>query len=275
MLLYDIRPSPQLDSLVRLYRVVDFTFGPDEDLPFKAYPPRAEHCLQFYPRDRETVRYDESGKQIGGLPVVLVGQHTTVTNRYVGRDFMVFQVVLQPGAIHHLTGLGADELTNVYMDARDLFGRALDDVNEQLYFARDIRSMVQVVERFLWSMASRISVHQRPALLVAQQMLRDEEGTLDHYVSMSCLSHRQFNRVFMAQTGVSPKQFMRLVRFERSYVMKNRHPDMDWLAIAVQCGYHDHQHLSKDYKEFTGYSPGQFFAIEANAPERRFGEVDA
>ena len=275
MLLYDIRPSPQLASLVRLYRVVDFTFGPDEDLPFKAYPPRAEHCLQFYPRDRETVRYDESGKQVGGLPVVLVGQHTTVTNRYVGRDFMVFQVVLQPGAIHHLSGLGSDELTNVYMDARDLFGRELDDVNEQLYFARDIRSMVQVVERFLLTRANKIGLHQRPALLVAQQMLRDEEGTLDDYVSMSCLSHRQFNRVFIAQTGVSPKQFMRLVRFERSYVMKNRHPDMDWLAIAVQCGYHDHQHLSKDYKEFTGYSPGQFFAIEANAPERRFGEVDA
>ena len=56
--------------------------------------------------------------------------------------------------------------------------------------------------------------------------------------------------------------------------MKNRHPERDWLTIALHCGYYDYQHLAKDYKEFTGYTPSAFADIENNAPERSFGEIE-
>ena len=49
---------------------------------------------------------------------------------------------------------------------------------------------------------------------------------------------------------------------------------MDWLRIAVECDYHDYQHLVKDYKELTGFSPNKFNEIDANGPERVFGEID-
>jgi AraC-like DNA-binding protein len=56
--------------------------------------------------------------------------------------------------------------------------------------------------------------------------------------------------------------------------MKNRSPQKDWLSIALHCGYYDYQHLVKDYKEFTGYTPAQFFAIDNQAPERMLGDVE-
>ena len=43
---------------------------------------------------------------------------------------------------------------------------------------------------------------------------------------------------------------------------------------AIRCGYHDYQHLVKDYKEFTGYTPPQFFAIDNGSPERVFGDAE-
>ncbi len=60
MLLNNIKPSLFLSEYIRLYRIVDFHFPSDENLPVKIYPPRPEHCLQFYPKDTETVKYPNS-----------------------------------------------------------------------------------------------------------------------------------------------------------------------------------------------------------------------
>jgi hypothetical protein len=54
--------------------------------------------------------------------------------------------------------------------------------------------------------------------------------------------------------GIPPKQFLHIIRFDRSFRMKNRFPDKDWFSIAIDCGYQDYQHLAKDYKAFTGYT---------------------
>ena len=55
--------------------------------------------------------------------------------------------------------------------------------------------------------------------------------------------------------GVGPKTFSRLARLHQTYQMKHKFPDEDWLSIAVACGYHDYQHLSKDYIEFAQATP--------------------
>ncbi len=98
--------------------------------------------------------------------------------------------------------------------------------------------------------------------------------SLDSFLEASCLCHRQFDRMFKERVGIPPKQFLQIIRFDRAFRMKNRYPDKDWLSIAIHCGYHDYQHLVKDYKEFTGYSPKQFFEIDNQVPERAFGDTE-
>ena len=86
MLLQDFLPSPPLRDYVRLIQVIHFVFPAGAALPFKAYPPRPEQCLAFYPRDAESVAY-AGGPAAIRLRSVLIGQHTVVSNRYVGREF--------------------------------------------------------------------------------------------------------------------------------------------------------------------------------------------
>lgn len=63
MVLSEFLPGPALTEFIRVYRVVHFTFDDITNIPYKAYPPRPEHCLSFYPRDTETVEYVNSGKK--------------------------------------------------------------------------------------------------------------------------------------------------------------------------------------------------------------------
>jgi AraC-like DNA-binding protein len=275
MLLNEVKPSPFLSEFIRLYRIVDFHFPRDVSLPCKVYPPRPEHCLQFYPRDTETVEYTEKKVVVSNKKATILGQHTIVNNRFVGRDFLVFQVVFQPGALYRITCIPAAELTNNYLDAEDIFGSATRLVNEQLFDANNYGEMIQIVELFLHRLTSKANKSQHCVDVIGRKMtVQNERYCLNEFVKASCLSHRQFGRKFTERVGISPKQYLQIIRFDKAFRMKNRYPDKDWLTVAVHCGYYDYQHLVKDYKEFTGYTPNEFLEIEGKAPERTFGEKE-
>jgi transcriptional regulator GlxA family with amidase domain len=135
--------------------------------------------------------------------------------------------------------------------------------------------MVAVVESFLLGQI-KIKLHDSHRLdLVNSLMIRNiANRTVDWLAKESCLSMRQFQRLFKERMGVSPKYFTKVVRFENAYRMKNIHPNMDWLTIAVHCGYHDYQHLAKDYQSITSKLPNEFHELELLSPERILGEVD-
>ena len=275
MLLKDFAPPADLAHVVQLYRIVHFRFDPGQELPAKAYPPRPEQCLAFYPRDRETVEFQQSGKQVRDVPVVLYGQFSEVTKRIVGRDFLVFQVVFLPGAIYRLTGMPSSEITNQYIDAQVVFGPALNDVNERLYHAKGYAQMQSIVSDFVRGLAGK---EKRPGLPIDAACIRlletDPGLGLDAVAREACLGVRQMERKFKERTGVSPKLFARIIRFDKAFRLRNARPDLDWLRIAVECNYHDYQHLAKEYRDFTGLGPNAFHEIENKAPERRFGLVE-
>ncbi len=272
MLLQDFIPAAEVQEFVQLYRIVHLKFDAGQVVPFKAYPPRPEHCLAFYPFDTETVEYKNSGKLVQHIPVVLYGQFTEVTNRVIGNNFLVFQIIFYPGALYRLTGISASELTNEYMDAENVFNNSLRNVNEQLYFAKDYTAMITVANNFVKQL---IQQQKKPKLLIDDitytLLKKDAPISIDILAKQACLSNKQLERKFKERTGINPKLYERIIRFDNAFRLKNTNPNLDWLRIAVECNYYDYQHLVKDYKNFTGLPPTEFHKIEDNAPERKFG----
>ena len=272
MLLKDFIPATDVQEFVQRYRIVHLSFANGEAVPVKAYPPRPEHCLAFYPFDTEMVEYKNSGKIVKNIPVVLYGQFNEVTNRSIGKNFLVVQIIFNPGALYRLTGIAATALTNEYIDAENVFSAQLQNINEQLFFATTYPAMISIVNNFVRSL---IKKQQKPKLLLddACTLLLQKNGSLsiDALAKLACLSTKQLDRKFNERTGVNPKLYAKIIRFDRAFRFKNIHPHLDWLRIAIECGYYDYQHLVKDYKAFTGLAPTAFHEIENNAPERKFG----
>ncbi len=275
MLLNEIKPSLYLTDYIRFYRIIDFQFPDTDKIPPKLYSPRPEQCLQFYPRDTETVTYPGSIHVISNKKVTITGQHTVLNNRQVGKDFLSVQVVFQPGAFYRITGISMQELVNVYLDAEDIFGSQVRFVNEQLSGTASYPEMITIVEHFLSGLIKHKVQDTRRIDAAGKMMLvQDDYFSLDKFIKESCLCHRQFDRQFKEGIGIAPKQFLKIIRFDKAFRLKNKHPQLDWLSVAIHCGYHDYQHLVKDYKEFTGFTPPQFFALDNQAPERTFGEAE-
>lgn len=272
MILKDFIPAPDVQAFVQLFRIVHLEFSNTEAIPVKAYPPRPEQCLAFYPYDRETVEYAATQKVVRDLPVVLYGQFTQVTNRMIGHRFLVFQIVFLPGALYQLTGIPSNELINEYLDGSLFFGNQVHEVNEQLFEAANYESMIQIGNRFIRQCIAKAMKPILPIDWACALLLKPNSSfNLTQLAAQACYSPRQLERKFKERTGVNPKLFMRIIRFDHAFRQKNSTPNMEWLSIALECNYHDYQHLVKDYKDFTGLSPNQFHLIEDNAPERQFG----
>lgn len=275
MVLSEFKPSQSLMQFVRVYRVVHFVFDDIAKIPFKPYPPRPEHCLSFYPRDTETVEYIKTGAKINNLKTVLIGQQSEVTNRFVGKDFLVFQVVFNPGGLYRLTGIPSQQLNNCYFDAETVFQKDIKEVNDKLNDALNFNKMVDVVESFLLNQIHKGVKEFHRLDQVSHLILKaDKILNIDWLAKESCLSLRQFERKFIERMGVSPKYFSKIARFENAFRMRNKEPNSNWLSIAVRCGYYDYQHLAKDYKEFTSQTPTDFHLLDNASPERKFGESD-
>ncbi len=69
-------------------------------------------------------------------------------------------------------------------------------------------------------------------------------------------SDRQIQRLFKDNLGVSPKQYENIVRFGRT-ISAVKHSDIEsWASLAYHVGYADQAHLIRDFKKYTGITPG-------------------
>jgi AraC-like DNA-binding protein len=275
MILRDFLPSLHLREYVRKHQIIRFEFDPRTIIPCKVYCPRPETCLVFRLRNPQEVSYPPDPAILVHPKCTIMGQHTVVTNRYTGSDFWILQMVLQPSALFRLSGIPAYEITNTFIDAEAVWGKKISSIQEQMCNTESIEEVIKMAEGFLERLIKRSETSLHGIDKISSVILnQDRPLSMDQLASDACLSSRQFQRKFTERTGIGPKLFDKVVRFEKAFFMKNANPHLDWLSIALACGYYDYQHLAKDYKYFTNMTPTGFYELDTKAPERTFGVVE-
>jgi AraC-like DNA-binding protein len=72
------------------------------------------------------------------------------------------------------------------------------------------------------------------------------------------ISHRRFIEIFSLEVGMTPKQFLRVRRFQGVLEMAGRTAAPHWSRLAHACGYFDQSHLIRDFLAFAGLTPAQY-----------------
>ncbi|SHF57072.1 helix-turn-helix domain-containing protein [Flavisolibacter ginsengisoli] len=272
MISRDFLPSEALREFIYQFRLRHFVFQNGIIPPAKPFPPRPEQCLTFYVRGSETARYLKDNLELKKWRSVISGQFTSRVDRYVSYpEVLIIFVDFKPGALHRLTGIPFTEFTDKDLDAETVFPPEIKRVNDRLSSTDSYSEMIQIVEEFV----SQLVQHSKKELLAVDRMLlltvKEHEHTIDWLAQKAYLSPRQLERKLNERIGISPKTFVRISRFNRSYWLHLKNPKLNWFQIAMACGYTDYQHLVKEYKEFANANPNHFFAEESHAPGRILG----
>lgn len=265
-------PTPALRGWVRQHQVIRLRFDAGTPVPVKPYWPRPAAALAFYLRDAEQVAIAPGAPAQRKPRAALIGQPTVATLRQGGLDFSVYQIEFEPGALYRLTGLPLDELTDAWVDAEQVFPPGFCALVDRLAQHDDPAALIALAEA--WLLPQTLAPRRAAAAAdrIAGLLLADAGGPgLETLALTHGLDVRQLRRQFAARTGVNPRLFGRVARFDRLVRLANVSPQARWLDLALDAGYHDHQHLARDFREFTGMAPSAFRALELQAPERRFG----
>lgn len=73
---------------------------------------------------------------------------------------------------------------------------------------------------------------------------------------------RSLQRLFQRDVGITPKLFARIVRFQQVFGAWREDPS-SLSRVAQDCGYFDHAHLVRDFRELAGVAPA---ALLPNMP---------
>ena len=94
-----------------------------------------------------------------------------------------------------------------------------------------------------------------------------EHGTSGRARAGLHLSERQLRRRCEDATGQSPRDLLRVVRFQRFVALAQRRVaagttggDGALAAMAMRCGYADHAHLTRECRHFSGIPPATLLA---------------
>ena len=68
----------------------------------------------------------------------------------------------------------------------------------------------------------------------------------------------RFLDVFRSDVGLSPKAFCRIRRFAAVLRRLERAVNVDWIDVALSCGYFDQAHFNHDFRAFSGLSPSAY-----------------
>lgn len=128
-------------------------------------------------------------------------------------------------------------------------------------FAPDIRGIqnypVQYLDHFFLKKLSK----PKRSILPIISGIQEAKGrlTVKTLAEKYFTTTRQLERAFNQQMGISPKEFINLVRYQTSFrEIKNNAAQKSLLQIAFECGYYDHSHLTNEIKKYTGVAPAQF-----------------
>jgi AraC-like DNA-binding protein len=140
------------------------------------------------------------------------------------------------------------EFTNRIYDAPSVVGSEVRSLWNELGEASSFEQRVAIAEEFLVKLISGAMGNDGIVDSVRYIFGRRGAVSVSGLAARESISLRQFERRFRDGTGVSPKAFARVARFQAAVDAKLARPKRTWLDIAHTFGYHDQMHMVRDFK---------------------------
>lgn len=185
-----------------------------------------------------------------------------------GKGSKMLIVAFRKGKAHPFYPLPMSELTDSVVEAELVLGRAVLDLREQLLASPPVDHVFSLVERFLLQRtggALSLDTSARCMEFALQSLQhRPDRFGLRQLSEQIGYSQKHFIRLFRQQVGTAPKQYMKIMRFQRAVIELEKQPLAQWSEIAVRNGFYDQAHFIHEFRNFSGFTPGEYLNRKAD-----------
>ncbi|WP_421890576.1 helix-turn-helix domain-containing protein [Marinoscillum sp.] len=176
-----------------------------------------------------------------------------------GRNDSMMIVRLKLGAAYNIFKIPQEELTDKVYEADLILGHSFDDLRTRIMEAHFVETKIQVMEKFVLDQCSgKIDLPPVVSFAFDQLVHSPSSTSIKLLADQTGYSHKHFIALFRKHAGMSPKEFLKVMRFQRVLQEIENQGRIDWARLALDCGYYDQAHFIKEFRNFSGFSPEQY-----------------
>jgi AraC-like DNA-binding protein len=250
-------PSLELKGLIKCYWTLEY---PKEENPDKqTIVP--DGCLEmiFHYGDNYK-QYLQNGESIIQPKCFVIGQLTGPLEIEPTGQTGIFSVRFHPEGFSPFTSIPIKTMENTATSLEKLFGKGGIEIGQKVLSSNSVSERIKYIENFLFSRLSNSETIDHiikstvDIILTANGHL--SVGELSKQIN---ISRRQLKRKFSSFIGLSPKQLSKTIRLQATLEMLLNKQFTSLTTLAYEGEYYDQSHFIKDFKEFTGLSPKEFY----------------
>jgi AraC-like DNA-binding protein len=157
-----------------------------------------------------------------------------------------------PGAAGAALGVPARELQDRTVDLGEVWGARAAELAERIEAVPEPDRLTALAR----AVAERLRDAPEPDRLVAQAArLLGRGASVAQTGREVALGERHLRRRFHDAVGYGPKTLQRVLRLDRFLRVAEASPEPDLARAALEAGYYDQPHLTRECKELSGLSP--------------------
>jgi AraC-like DNA-binding protein len=178
------------------------------------------------------------------------------TNGEAGVIFVSFF----PETACHFFRFPLSEIENRSIDMADVSGLEIRQVEEFLYLATSQKERISIIEKFLLKNFSPISDANIQIIRAGIEIIKNSNGEINAATLSEMLSttRKTLERKFSSYLGKTTKQMINLLRFQGVLHDFSINKNISLTEHGHNNGYFDQSHFIRDFKKFSGYTPGEF-----------------
>jgi AraC-like DNA-binding protein len=258
-----IPPPPKLAQYVRCFWVYEGEASTAQPYVYRAY---ANSCAELVFHYRSTFDQFVNGQAEPSFAAAIHAQARKHSRFVVHQNWSIFGCYLYPFALPRLFSFPASDFTDRETDFQSVLGREGRELEERMLMAGGNDRRLQILSQFLENRLSNDS-REEPLVFASIGQIIKRRGlvSVPEMARENFLSHRQFERKFKEFSGLPPKLFARISRFQAALTEYGSGKSLT--EIAYEYGYYDQSHFINEFKEFSGYNPKVFFNGQAEGSE--------
>lgn len=252
-------PSQDLSPFIQCFWVMDG--GEDIIEKSELIVPGIDMGLVFHLKD--TVwRIKANGEAEKAPRSFLLGFLTNYHFMKCRGKLKIFGARFHPYSFHYFVDYSVHHFNNSLISLDNIWGKPGLELEEKIIESSyNIAETILIMENFLRDILK--DRRQRGADKVThsavQSILKTQEETDVYELAQKMdISTRYLHQCFSDHVGVNPKLFSKLVRFHNSVKLVEQKRKESLTSVAYECGYFDQSHFIRDFKRFSGITPGKF-----------------
>ncbi len=239
-----IKPREELREFIRYYWVLES----NEPFSILTFP---IGCPQIIFHRKTPLYIPELDKS--QEPFTISGQVNFPSHIQSDGNLEMIVAVFYPHTINLFINTPPSSFYNLEISGYDLENKQLNEIASSIFVSIKQSEWINTLENYPMRILT-LSMNNHRTVNYTYPRLNNPDITTNNLGYAILFSKKQFERIFRDYVGMNPKEYARIVRFQRSLWMLQR-GDRDFVGIAAECGYSDQSHFIREFKSMTGLTP--------------------